>query len=105
VRWLVGIVAAGALTIGLPVAADATAQTKHCPHVRGYDNGTVTARGTTCPRAAQILWDWRTHPLRQHFEGWTCHARSAYPGGGFPVWVTCTKAGKRVRGSEFDGGA
>ena len=83
----------------LPAGADA--YSKHCAHVRGYNDGTVTVRAMTCHRAARILWQAREGNL--DVSGFHCTRKSAYPGGGFPLWITCNLGRSAARGSVFDG--
>jgi hypothetical protein len=82
--------------------APAGAYMKACAHVRGYNN-TVTVRDMTCHRAARILWQAREGHLNP--SGFHCTFKSAYPGGGFPVWITCERGRAAARGSETDGRA
>jgi hypothetical protein len=85
----------------LPAGAGAYA--KHCPRVRGYNEGTVTVRAMTCHRAAGILWQARAG--HRNVAGFRCTSRGTGPGGGFPVWITCTHGRSAARGSVFDGPA
>lgn len=85
----------------LPPAADA--YSKHCAHVRGYNAGTVTVRAMTCQRAARVLWMAREGHL--DVSGFHCTRRAAFPGGGFPLWITCKRGRSAARGSVFDGPA
>ncbi len=85
----------------LPAGADA--YSKHCAHVRGYNDGTVTVQALTCQRAANVLWQAREGHL--NLSGSHCTPKSAYPGGGFPLWITCKRGRSAARGSVFDGQA
>lgn len=95
-------IAVGVIALAV-LPSTAGAFTKRCAHVRGYDNGTVTVRHMTCRRAARILWKAREGHLNP--SGFHCTFKSAYPGGGFPVWITCRRGRAAARGSEADGGA
>ena len=57
--------------------AGADAYSKHCAHVRGYNDGTVTVRAMTCHRAARILRQAREGNL--DVSGFHCTRKSAYP--------------------------
>jgi hypothetical protein len=83
--------------------AGAGAYSKHCAHVRGYNDGTVTVRAMTCHRAAEILWQARGG--RRNVSGFHCTIKGTGPGGGFPVWITCKRGRSAARGSVFDGPA
>jgi hypothetical protein len=85
------------------VPAGADASSKHCAHVRGYNEGTVTVRAMTCHRGAGILWQARAG--RRNISGFHCTAKGTGPGGGFPVWITCKRGRSAARGSVFDGPA
>ena len=95
-------IAVGVIALAV-LPARAGAYMKACAHVRGYDNGTVTVRDMTCRRAARILWQAREGHLNP--SGFHCTFKSAYPGGGFPVWITCKRGRAAARGSETDGRA
>ena len=71
--------------------ASVLSNSKHCAHVRGYDDGTVTVRAMTCHRAAEILWQARRG--RRDVSGFHCTINGTGPGG------------TAARGSVFYGAA
>ncbi len=83
--------------------AGAGAYSKHCAHVRGYNDGTVTVRAMTCHRAAGVLWQARGG--RRNVSGSRCTIKGIGAGGGFPVWITFNRGRSAARGSVFDGPA
>lgn len=98
---------ASALVVALVAVAvlpaGAGAYSKHCAHVRGYDEGTVTVRAMTCHRAAGILW--QAPAGHRNVSGFHCTTKGTGAGGGFPVRITCKRGRSAARGSVFDGPA
>jgi hypothetical protein len=103
-RARAGVLAIAVALGGLAaLPADAGAFSKHCAHVRGYNDGTVTVQAMTCHRAATILWQARGG--RRNVSGFRCTIKGTGPGGGCPVWITCKRGRSAARGSVLDGPA